>query len=891
MAQGTGTTTDRTVSEASALYNWSFGTAEFDEGRWQLSVDGTLVEMERKPLEVLQYLLRHAGEAVTKEELLSTVWEGRIVVEAVLTNAIGKLRKALGDDGQPIILTLPKVGYRLDAKVTRRVVEHVPEASRLNAGDTVPRRNNWQLEEALSRGGDGEVWLARHIKTGQGRVFKFSLDGQRLAGLKREVTVGRLLEQALGQRPDLVRVIDWDFEQAPYFVEFEYGGLSLDRCDEVNALPLDKRLALFLEATGAVAAAHDVGVLHKDLKPANLLVYGPMDDAHLRVADFGSSRVFETGALEHFGITGLGLTQTQAISPETGTPLYMAPEVLAGQSPSIKSDVYALGVTLYQLIVGDFRRPLAAGWESDVADPLLRQDIADAANGDPEKRLGSVAQLAERLRTLEPRRQKAALEAAIKDRIAAAERRVALARARRPWIIAVMVVLVAGMAASLFYAHTSRVAEAKARQDNAHMAVAIGNADALNHFYVTKLIAPAELYDSGTSTITLAQAWDRAEPQITASFVGHPLPEINLRGMLARIYDDHDQYAKAERQNARVVALLDATPTIARRYEFEYRLHDARDWFMQGKIAEMNRVLAPVRANEHSAEFAADPNNPYMLYSLAGLQETNNNPAQAADWYQKALAAGQRFTKGKDRAIVVAEANRGLALVADGRNAEGLAEEASAVARAKTVFGQGAALTLWVQDQELDAAIMTGKTDQAQHDLDSIRAHVVHAVGNDPVWAESLAEDQAAIDATEGHYAQALPSYATSYQTLAERFGPAGQNTLNVLSNYIEVARFVDPKLTGHLLDQMNAALASWPADSQGRFRITSAFQRACLMVGAHQGQQARALVTPLQPAALHTQNPSGDWAQFAHGLQGNDADQRSTCARHLTDISPLADM
>lgn len=160
----------------------------------------------------------------------------------------------------------------------------------------------------------------------------------------------------------------------------------------------------------------------------------------------------------------LGLTQTQAISVDSGTPLYLAPEVVGGQAATIKSDIYALGVTLYQLLVGDFRRPLSPGWESDIADPLLREDIATAANGDPAKRLDSAAALAERIRSLDARREKRALELAVQARIAEGEKRLAKARARRPWMIAAMVTLVAGLAFSGFMWRNSEQQAAVAAQ-------------------------------------------------------------------------------------------------------------------------------------------------------------------------------------------------------------------------------------------------------------------------------------------------------------------------------------------------------------------------------------------------------------------------------------------
>ncbi len=431
------------------VYCWLFGRAEFDESRWELRIAGQPAALERKPLEVLHYLLRHSGEVVTKEELLAEVWAGRIVVEAVLTNAVGKLRKALEEDGQEIVTTLSRVGYRLAVPVSRRQIEFLPEDSRLQVGDTVPRRQNWKLETPLARTAGNEVWLARQIKTRETRVFKFSLAGKGLHALKREVTIARLLRQALGERGDFVHVIDWDFDRAPYFIESEYGGIGLDRWPEegrVCDVPLASRLALFADAVDAVAAAHGVGVLHKDLKPANLLLYEVGGVQRIRVADFGSSRLFDSGWLDQLGITHLGMTQTQAITRDTsGTPLYLAPELAVGQASTVKSDIYALGVTLYQLVVGDFRRPLAAGWENDIADPLLRQDIADAASGDPAKRLESAVLLAERIRSLEVRREQRALEEAVRARIADGEKRLAKIRARRPWMIAAMVSLVAGL--------------------------------------------------------------------------------------------------------------------------------------------------------------------------------------------------------------------------------------------------------------------------------------------------------------------------------------------------------------------------------------------------------------------------------------------------------------
>src|ERR1700733_3010061 len=152
-------------------------------------------------------------------------------------------------------------------------------------------------------------------------------------------------------------------------------------------------------------------VLHKDLKPANILVKPHSDGAwEVKVADFGSAALIDPARLEALGITNLGLTSTATAQPTflTGTLMHSAPEVLSGQQPTTAADVYALGMMLYQIVAGDFLKPLAPGWEANIDDPLLREDIAEAACGGPSRRIKSAAELTDRLSS--PRRRRAQCE-------------------------------------------------------------------------------------------------------------------------------------------------------------------------------------------------------------------------------------------------------------------------------------------------------------------------------------------------------------------------------------------------------------------------------------------------------------------------------------------------
>ncbi|MGQ0585701.1 MAG: winged helix-turn-helix domain-containing protein, partial [Gammaproteobacteria bacterium] len=216
-AQPEGTTADL------AGRRWSFGPAVLDERSLELQVDGVYVELERKPLEVLLYLLHHAGEVVTKDDLVENLWPGRILTDTVLSRCISQLRQVLKDDRRTLIRTVHGFGYRLvgQVKVEASADPSIP-AFDFKAGDSPPLRPQWKLVERLGGGGHGEAWLARHEKTGDARVFKFAVDPCALSSLKREITLYRLLHDSLGARAAIVRILEWNLQEVPYFIEMEY---------------------------------------------------------------------------------------------------------------------------------------------------------------------------------------------------------------------------------------------------------------------------------------------------------------------------------------------------------------------------------------------------------------------------------------------------------------------------------------------------------------------------------------------------------------------------------------------------------------------------------------------------------------------------------------------
>lgn len=531
------------ATQARGPLRWRFGQSCFDEASLVLTIDGQPVDLERRPLELLSLLLVHAGEVVTKAEILAALWADRDVTDASLTKCMARLRRALGDADQTTIHTVHGYGYRFAAPVTVEDASSalLPAAMAFAAGDPVPRRPNWRFVERLGTGGHGDVWLVEQTGTRQRHVLKFAGDAPGLAALRREITLGRLLREGLGAREDLIRIQDWNLEEAPYFVETpwsEQGNLAewAARHGGIAAVDPAIRLDLMAQIADALAAAHAMGVLHKDLKPANVLM---RHDASGRPAviltDFGSGRALDPTRLDDFGITRMEADLTSADST-AGTQMYRAPELSAGSAPTVQADIFALGVMLFQMAAGDLRRALAPGWEELVADPLLQQDIASAAAGDPRRRLADAAGLARRLRALPARRL--AQQDAEKQAAEAAATRQALdiARARRAPLLGLLAVLLIGFVVStLLYVRAERARD-EARAATARAEMAASRAQAVTFFLTDDLFSAANPVLGADPNIPVRRVLDAAAASLDHRFPAGSIDRASIQAALGGAY-------------------------------------------------------------------------------------------------------------------------------------------------------------------------------------------------------------------------------------------------------------------------------------------------------------------------------------------------------------------
>lgn len=638
---------------------WTFGAAVLDERTLELQVNGAIVAVERKPLEVLLFLLHHAGEVVTKDEILDAVWPGRILSDTVLTKCVQKLREALQDENQELIKTQHGYGYRLIAPTkVEASLSPPPPRFDFKPGDHPPGRPNWNLVERLGTGGHGEVWLARNEKTRQARVFKFALDSTALTSLKREITLYRLLHDAMGEKASIVEIHEWNLEQAPYFIEAEYleqGSLVswAEKQGGLAKVALGTRLELAAQIAQALAAAHSVGVLHKDLKPSNILVDIPASQEsgeragasggiapRIKLADFGSGGVLDTSRLEALGITRLGFTKTIAAADTTsGTPIYFAPEVIGGQPFTAQADIYSLGVILYQMIVGDFRKPLVHGWERDINDELLQQDIAGAADGDPGQRLRDASLLARRLRDLDVRRRQRATE--LRARLEAERQRAALERfrARRGWIAAMVLVLVFGLVGSLWLYHGA----VRARD----------SALAVSTFLTQDVLAMAGPFREKPGEMTAKAVVDRASKLLESRLSDEPDAAAQVHFSLGYSYGWLGEPALMDKHIKQAADLLeslhgadDVATLLARSWEEANRT----------TISQPEKLLAMTQRIRQELENELGPVHPQVIelrcnLAMLRLHMETITTDQAIDEIRAAIGDGQRALKAGDPSL------------------------------------------------------------------------------------------------------------------------------------------------------------------------------------------------------------------------------------------------
>ncbi len=628
------------------FYRYVIGDYVFDTSLFTLSnAGGTPITVERKPLEVLAVLLENLNQVLSKEELLDAVWPSTYTVENVLANAIAKLRKALGKEAQRLI-THQRIGYRFSGEVERTVIGQrlVSELS-LNIDQPVPQRPNFRLVKALSSATSREVWRAKHHKTGETRIFKFVSDGAGLQSIKREITLFRVLSSGQEQPLPIGKVLDWNFDTEPFFVECEDAGDDLKRwaskVDNLTHLSLEERIDLAIHICDAVNQVHELGILHCDIKPSNIIVQRSEFGFSVKLIDFGSGFLLNRMNLERLDISPLGMTD-QTGSQHHTTPMYLAPELIENQnlSSSIRSDIYSLGVVIYQLITGQLGIPMGSDWPKNIDDPLVQDDIYQATNSNPTERFVSAADLAKNFRELESRRQQQSEAEQLKTRLLVAEENARKAKVRRPWIIASGFILFVGLCVSLVLGYFTQQSLEQAE-------LSAAREEAANNFLVD-VINGADPRDSATGPdASIAEALSRASALADERFADKPLQQSRVYKMLASVYSGlhMPQAINFLEKNAQLIA-----ETYGEASD-EYRLARyelALELIPQSKIQEAIDVIKEL---DNWPDSDRKDINIARLRSKALLNLLQSNMTDAASYNKKLLSLIKKPTSDIERRI------------------------------------------------------------------------------------------------------------------------------------------------------------------------------------------------------------------------------------------------
>jgi TolB-like protein len=227
----------------------------------------------------------------------------------------------------------------------------------------------YEILGALGAGGMGEVYRARDTRLHRDVALKIlpasvATDPDRLARFEREARVLASLNH-----PNVAQI--YGFEESGdlrALVMELVDGEPLDRVIPPGGLSLDHIVEIGTAIAAALSAAHGKSIVHRDLKPANVMVTG---ERHVKVLDFGLAK--EIGASGPSGDTMTSAGQT-ALGIVMGTPAYMSPEQVAGRAVDQRSDVFALGVLLYEMATG--RRTFAGASSAELASAILRDTPA-----------------------------------------------------------------------------------------------------------------------------------------------------------------------------------------------------------------------------------------------------------------------------------------------------------------------------------------------------------------------------------------------------------------------------------------------------------------------------------------------------------------------------------
>jgi len=628
----------------------------------------------------------------------------------------------------------------------------------------------YRVTRRIAEGGMGTVFEAQRVddvfaKRVAVKVCKATLLGEAIRErFRRERQILARLEH-----PNIARILDGGTteEGSPYFVMEYVEGLPLDRYVVERQLGLEERLRLFCEVCQAVAYAHRNLVVHRDLKPSNILVDA---EGNVKLLDFGIAKLL---AEETEGAPEKTRTLLQAMTPE-----YAAPEQVRGDPVTTATDVYALGVVLYELLTG--KRPYrvtgakASEWERAILEqepprpsarsqPELRRRlrgdldwiVLKALQKEPERRYASVEALATDIR-----RHLAGLPvSAHGDAFTYRVRK--FVRRHRVGVAAAALLFLSLIAGLVGTTTAERRATREARK-----------AEAVKDF-LKSLFSASDPAQAQGKERTAKQLLEDGARRIDTELKDQPDVQSEVTRLIANVYLQLGEYDRALpllRTDLERRRRLDGPRSLAVA-ESLTQIGDVQS--EQGRFEEAGPIYEEALSIRRSRGAERTPEVANLIWCLAGIKRSRSDYAGAEAMLKQALAVFGE-TKGEE-SLEAAEVRNSLGILycLQGRLSEAVVLGRRVAAWDQSHYGPDHPDTIVVRFNLAYPLLVAGRSSEALSILDDVVARQRRVLGpRHDRLALSRRLQARALDAL-GRSEEALPPIAEALAIHRESFGPS----------------------------------------------------------------------------------------------------------------------